>query len=222
MTVTAPYNPPTPPENFGELAVADEALDAVVCGYGLSDPGETRFKAEGAHDPTPTPYFILAELFRHVDFDGNSHLLDVGCGTGRVLAFFLREGFPGRATGVELDPRLAAKARDWTARYANVEVLEADVLSLDLSPYSHFYLFNPFDTSVLLKFLVAVEQDARGPVTLIHMSDNGETYFYQGRPGWSEVAAGEFHRYTNRYGRSFAVYGCPQHYTIWRFDPALV
>ena len=221
MTAIAPYNPPKPPENLAELTAADEALDAAVCGFGLADPGETRFAAVGAHDPTPTPYFILAELFRQVDFDADSHLLDVGCGTGRVLAFFVREGLPGRATGVELDPRLAAQTREWASRYPNLEVLQADVLTLDLSSYTHFYLFNPFDTSVLLKFLSAVEQDATRPVTLIHLSDNGETYFYQGRPGWSEVAAGEFHRYTNRYGRSFPVFGCSQHYTIWRFDPAL-
>ncbi|MBR2789720.1 MAG: class I SAM-dependent methyltransferase, partial [Eggerthellaceae bacterium] len=163
MTAISPYNPPKPPENLAELTAADEAMDAAVCGVGLADPGQTRFAAEGAHDPTPTPYFILAELFRQVDFDATSHLLDVGCGAGRVLAFFIREGFPGRATGVELDPRLASQAQNWAARYGNLEVLQADVLTLDLSPYTHFYLFNPFDTSVLLKLLSAVESDAKAP-----------------------------------------------------------
>lgn len=207
-------------ENKAQLFARDEQLDAQVCGFGLTDPGQTRFAQAGAHDPTPTPYFVLEELFRHFSFTGNSHLLDVGCGTGRVLAHFVRSGCPGKATGVELDPDLAEQARSWAARYDALDVVCADALELDLGQFTDFYLFNPFDTAVLIKFLCALEAQVTAPVTLVHMSDNGETYFYVGRPGWSQVAEGSFQTYRNGRGRVIGVYECPQHYSVWRFDPA--
>lgn len=69
----------------------------------LAGPGTTRFAQQGAHNPTPTPYFILENLFSELDFSEKSHLLDVGCGTGHVLSFFIHSNLPGRATGIELD-----------------------------------------------------------------------------------------------------------------------
>ncbi|MDO4502657.1 MAG: class I SAM-dependent methyltransferase [Coriobacteriia bacterium] len=209
-------------ENKAQLFAHDEELDAAVCGFGLTDPGETKLAHTGAHDPTPTPYFILEELFGHYAFSHDSHLLDVGCGTGRVLAHFKRGGYAGRATGVELDPDLAAVAQSWTARYDDLDVVNGNALDLDLGEYTDFYLFNPFDTAVLIKFISAVEAQVRQPVTLVHMSDNGETYFYMGRIGWSQVAQGSFQTYRNGRGRCIGVYECPQHYSVWRFDPALL
>lgn len=209
-------------ENKAQLFAHDEQLDVAVCGFGLVDPGETKLAHTGAHDPTPTPYFILEELFQHFSFDHTSHLLDVGCGTGRVLAHFKRSGFLGKATGVELDPDLAKTAASWVKKHDCLDVVNGNVLDLDLGKYSHFYLFNPFSTAVLIKFLSALEAQARRPVQLIHMSDNGETYFYVGRTGWSQVAQGNFQTYRNGRGRNIGVYECPQHYTVWRFEPTVV
>lgn len=206
-------------ESEEQLYAADCLRDERVCGFGLTDPGSTRFAKAGAHDPTPTPYFVLEELFQEFDFRWDSHLLDVGCGTGRVLAYFKEAGFEGRATGVELDPDLAAVAQRWTARYDNLDAVNGDVLDLSLGDYTHFYLFNPFDTAVLLKFLGALEAQATRKITLVHMSDNGETYFYMGRTGWSLVKQGSFQKYRNQRGRLIDIYGCPQTFSVWTFDP---
>lgn len=203
-----------------ELFAHDETLDAQVCGCGLADPGATRFRLKGANDPTPTPYFVLRELFGHFSFSEKSHLLDVGCGTGRVLAHFVREGCPGRATGIELDPRLAEEARSWASRHRNLSVLQGDVLGVDLSQYTDFYLFNPFGPHILIQFIAALEAQAIRPVTVVHMSDNGDTRWYEGRFGWEQVASGAFDVYVNDLGSPVVVYDNPQHYTVWRFDPS--
>lgn len=204
-----------------ELFAADEAADMRVCERALADPGKTKYASTGAHDPTPTPYFVLDQLFEYFDFDAQSHLLDVGCGLGRVLAHFVRRGYQGRATGVEMDPALAGEAQAWASRYDNLQVICGDVLEQSLSGYTHFYLFNPFDTSVLLGFIADVEDEATGPVTLVHMSDNGETHFYEGRPGWSQLGQGQFDYYVNDRGYKVLVYDGAQHYSAWRFDPSL-
>lgn len=207
-----------PISTYSDLLAHEEQVDRAICGVSLEEPYETRFAEQGAHDPTPTPFFILEDLFEHYTFGAGSHLLDVGCGTGRVLAFFLHKGCAGRATGIELDPNLAAYARAWAARHTNLTVLQGSVLDLDLSPYTDFYLFNPFDQGILQRFIEQVEAEVAHPCTLIHMSDNGDTWRYVGRPGWTELASGAFSTFRNERGYGIKVYDHPQHYTVWHYD----
>lgn len=202
-----------------DLVAADEERDVATCGFRLLDPGQTRLAAFGAHDPTPTPYFVLEELFAHFEFDSRSRLLDVGCGTGRVLAYFLEAGFPGRAMGVELDPLLAQAAKAWASRHANLSVRQGSVLDLDLGEFTDFYLFNPFDADVLREFIAQVEMQAHRPCTVVHMSDNGDSWWYTNRAGWTELASGAIQHYRNLRGNPVKVYETPQHYTVWRFEP---
>lgn len=202
-----------------ELFQADIARDIVLAGRPLAAPYATRFAEEGAHDPTPTPYFVLDELLAPLHLGSGDHLLDVGCGCGRVLAY-MQERFPSAlATGVELDPELARIAQAWTELRPNLAVRQASVLDLDLTPYTHIYLFNPFDTAVLTRFLDKLAREARRPVTLVHMSDNGETYSYLGRPGFSLILEGSIQSYCTAEGAAVEVFGCPQHWSRWRFTP---
>lgn len=205
--------------NKSQLLAADEQRDLAVCGSSLAEPGPTGFADQGAHDPTPTPYFILEALFADFDLTHDSHLLDVGCATGRVLAYFAGMGKPGRATGVELDPALAAATASWAQKFPQLSVVNASVLDIPLAHYTHYYLFNPFDTNILTEFLAKLESEAQRPITLIHASDNGETYFYAGRDGWSLLRQGSFQNYRTARGRTFAFYDYPQHFSVWRFVP---
>ena len=204
-----------------ELFARDAALDERICGLRLVNPEKTRLAALGAHDPTPTPYYVLDDLFAHFTFTLRTRLLDVGCGTGRVLAYFLKQGYPGRATGVELDPGLAYTAKVWTAGHANLRVVTGSVLDLDLGDFTDFYLFNPFDWNILQEFIAQLETQARRAITVVHMSDNGDTWWYTNRAGWTEVASGKFLNYLNERGYPVQIYETAQHYTVWRFDPKL-
>ena len=80
---------------------------------------------------------------------------------GRVLAYCVDTGCPARVTGLELDPKLAREAASWASAYPNLEVRCGSVLDEQLAPYTHFYLFNPFDTAVLTRFLDRLERQAR-------------------------------------------------------------
>lgn len=201
------------------LREADSRRDIAVCGRSLDGLGASRFASEGAHDPTPTPYWVLERLFPRLGLDESSHLLDVGCGAGRALAFFVEAGLLGRATGVELDPRLATIACAWSEGFANVSVRAGSALDIPLAPYSHFYLFNPFDTRILEAFVDKVESEARGPIVLAHMSDNGESYTFLGRAGWTLAEQGEFQDAPLPEGGKARFYDHPQHFSIWTFVP---
>lgn len=185
--------------------------DLAVAGRSLERAERTRHAAEGAHDPTATPYFVLEDLLGGLDLVADSHLLDVGCGAGRVLAYFVGAALPGHVTGVELDPALAAEAAAWSARYPNVSVVAGSALDLPLADYTHVYLFNPFDTPVLAAFLDKLECEASGPVTLVHMSDNGEWPAYVGRARWTVLREGTF-ELPGEEG------DCPQHFTVRQLD----
>lgn len=188
---------------------ADVLRDLAIAGRSLERAEKTRHAAEGAHDPTATPYSVLDNLFGDLGFTKDSRLLDVGCGAGRVLAYFVGAGLPGCVTGVELDPVLAAEAAAWSERYPQVEVVAGSALDLPLAGYTHVYLFIPFDTPVLQAFLDKLEREAAGPVTLVHMSDNGEWPAYLGRTGWTVLREGTF----DLPGEEG---DCPQHFTVRR------
>ena len=176
--------------------------------------------ARGAHEPTPTPYFILSDLLGRLGLDAGAHVLDVGCGAGRVFAYAAATGSPSRVTGVEVDAALADRAAAWTRGNDRFRVLNASALDIPLSGYTHFYLFNPFDSDVLVRFLDGIEGQVRRRVVLIHMSDNGEWLAYLGRPGWRRAGEGEYHMHPSPGGGEFPVFGCPQHYSIWEYDPS--
>lgn len=200
--------------NLQQLKALDAARDQAICGCSLLDDSATRFAQDGAHDPTATHYFVLEELFRNFALTPESRLLDVGCGAGRALAYFASAGFPGHATGVELDPRLAQRCQSWAQRYPSLSVVSGSVLDLPLSEFTDFYLFNPFDNHVLVRFIEKLEAEAARPITLCHMSDNGDTYTYLVRPGWKLLKQGEFQTFGG-----ITVYAHPQHYSVWSFTP---
>lgn len=224
-----------------DLLEADARLDVAISGFHLTGEagghasahgGRTSARVahevargaheptHGAHEPTPTPYFILSDLLGGLDLDSGAHVLDVGCGAGRVFAYAAATESPCRVTGVEVDAALADRAAAWTRGNDRFRVLNASALDIPLSGYTHFYLFNPFDSDVLVRFLDGLEGQVRRRVVLIHMSDNGEWLAYLGRPGWRRAGEGEYHMHPSPGGGEFPVFGCPQHYSIWEYDPS--
>ncbi|WP_222419909.1 class I SAM-dependent methyltransferase [Enorma burkinafasonensis] len=162
---------------------------------------------------------MLEELLGKLGLTADDHLLDVGCGTGRVLAYAASR-LPCRATGVELDAHLARAASSWTASFPQLSVIADNVLNMSLAPYTCFYLFNPFDTAVLTRFLDKAEREAARPFTLVHMSDNGESFAYLGRSGWRLVRSGSIQMFQTASGRSIKFYEFPQHYSVWHYEGA--
>lgn len=202
-----------------DLLAADAARDIALCGRSLCEaaPVHPDLASACAHEPTPTPYFVLEELLGKLGLTANDHLLDVGCGTGRVLAYAASQ-LPCRATGVELDTRLANIASSWSASFPQLDVIAGSVLDISLAPYTCFYLFNPFDTAVLTRFLDKAEREAARPFTLVHMSDNGESFAYLGRSGWRLVRSGSIQMFQTASGRNIKFYEFPQHYSVWRYE----
>ena len=144
----------------------DGMRDRRICGVSLSKRRDTNI--EGGNHYAPTCYWNLDEVFKKTKFTEEDHLADIGCGKGRVLAWWLGKKLPSKATGIELDPYVAGVAKKWLKRYPEerVRLIEGDALKQDYDEYTIIYIFRPFAKEFLIRFLERLEAQLTHPVRL--------------------------------------------------------
>jgi SAM-dependent methyltransferase len=79
-------------------------------------------------------------------------LVDVGCGSGRVLNYWLRVASGHQLYGIELDATLATRTQRRLRGKANVTVIAGDAVELCPANGTLFYLFNPFVSDIVRAF----------------------------------------------------------------------
>jgi hypothetical protein len=105
-------------------------------------------------------YAQLSYLFTHNDLlvHESDVLVDVGCGKGRVINFWLGRGLRNRIIGIELDEAVAGATRNRLARHPNVEIITGDVARGLPEDGTLFFLFNPFGPEVMKPFMEHLKQ----------------------------------------------------------------
>jgi protein-L-isoaspartate(D-aspartate) O-methyltransferase len=104
-----------------------------------ADPKHLYHNVLVAIDPTRQlnnghPSF-LASLIDRLEVKPVDHVIHVGCGTGYYTAIMAEVvGRDGHVTAIEVDPQLAARARDNLSDFPNVEVIEGDGGEIDAGP----------------------------------------------------------------------------------------
>ena len=94
------------------------------------------------------PIDLIAQLLEFAELSGDDHLVDLGCGDGRILVHAVRS-FGCRATGVEQDERLVELAQvrvDEAALGDRVAVVQGDANTFDLSETTVVFLFIPAES----------------------------------------------------------------------------
>ncbi len=192
----------------------DGCKDRKVCGQSLS--ACEHVDIEGVTGYQAASYWELDRLFRKETFTANDHIIDVGCGKGRLLAYMLRRNFPGAISGVEISPHLAAIVRQWTQRVGNpkVHVIEGDALELNYNPYTLLYIFRPFTTAFFQAFIQRVEATVTHPIKFFYLSDQGDGEYLLDRSGWQMIRWG---RQQKHYGLYLELW--PQRYSVWSYMP---
>jgi SAM-dependent methyltransferase len=122
----------------------------------------TRQAHLGAHDVGNADYDDLTELFAQIEIVPDDVIVDVGCGKGRAINWFLAHHGQNRIYGIELDPEVCARTAKRLRRRANVTILCGDATELLPADGTLFYLFNPFDESVMRRFAHAFAEGAGG------------------------------------------------------------
>jgi SAM-dependent methyltransferase len=143
------------------------ALRDLRHGRPLGGTVRSRYEHLGAFHATNSPYEDLDRVFAGVEVAPDDMIVDVGCGKGRSLNWLI-DRFPGNPiVGIELDPELCAQTARRLRRRSNVTVVWGDATELIPPEGRVFYLFNPFDETVMVRFATALL--ARGtPATVVY------------------------------------------------------
>lgn len=159
---------------------------------------KSRWDSVGYRGTSSAHYYYLSKLFadHNVTVGPDDVLVDVGCGKGRVLNFWLHKGLRNRMVGIEIDERWAAFASRRLAKFPNVEIRCGDAFELMPTDGTVFYIFNPFTRDVCERFKDHL-RDLRGPgsdITLVYYMCNYADLF-EADPAWevARVADETFH-----------------------------
>lgn len=142
------------------------------------------FKHLGAHDVYHTDYAVMPLIFDQADIGPADVLVDVGCGKGRVINYWLSRHPDNRIIGLELDPALAAAAAERFAARTNVEIKAGDAVDNLPAEGTVFYFYNPFAADRVAAFERRLrELGGDGPVRVVYYNPQSVEIF--DNPHWS-------------------------------------
>lgn len=133
-------------------SAVDLAFGGKVCRTDLS---ESIYK-DGRHTMVHTDYHVLRDIFARVPVTTNDVLVDIGCGEGRVINFWLSQGWKNPIIGIEAVEAVADEARKRYRKYPNVSIVTGDALANLPWNGTLFYLYNPFSDETVTSFEKAV------------------------------------------------------------------
>lgn len=110
----------------------------------LSGHLPTAYKHLGANDVYHTEYSAMSIIFNQIFITPQDVLVDVGCGKGRVINFWLSQGFNNKIYGLEIDPQVAHNTSEQFKPWNNVVILPGDAIRNLPVDGTIFYLYNPF------------------------------------------------------------------------------
>ncbi|HOD02485.1 MAG TPA: class I SAM-dependent methyltransferase [Clostridiales bacterium] len=187
-------------------------IDKKIGGLALNKRLETKHQSEGAKDTQSTDYRLLGPIFEKVVLTSKDKFVDVGCGQGRVLSYLLTEkDFKGELVGIELSTEVAVFTKKRFDGYSQVEIINKNAVESIPADGSVFYLFNPFDGTVLKAFLDSFEKTVKNQAILIYAVPVHHTEF-DGREKFSLVETFAVKREFMEYDAQIAIY---------KFDPQL-
>jgi Methyltransferase domain len=149
--------------------------------YGGSLAGTIDSRVRGASAVTNSQYSVLPHIF--ADRIGPQDVLvDVGCGKGRVINWWLSQGLRNRIIGIELDAEVASAAARRLRRFANVSIVNEDATAWLPDDATLAYLYSPFGAKVMGRFKDHVaERFARSGITLLYWNPQFVDVFFADR-----------------------------------------
>lgn len=143
-----------PPKGVLQAArVFRNAVRDVRFGRPLVGSRTSRHRHLGSKDVVNSDYGALDAIFAG-RIRPDDVLVDVGCGKGRVLNWWLAHSHPDqRIVGLELDHDVARRTARRMRRHPNVTVVAGDAIEHLPADGTLFFLYNPFDAAVMARFV---------------------------------------------------------------------
>jgi SAM-dependent methyltransferase len=161
--------------NFGIEPAVDWWTDRRYGGW-LGSVEASRFDAEGSWGYSAVHYRVLDAIFspaNGVTVGPDDVLVDVGCGLGRILNFWLDRRLGGRLYGLEIDEEMAADVARRLAAHERVRIVAGDALANLPADATILFMFNPFKRPVVeaLRDRVLEVYGADSTVTIVYYFD---------------------------------------------------
>jgi hypothetical protein len=154
----------------------------------------SRFAHLGAERTGSTAYFQIEEHFHRagIQVGPADVLVDIGCGKGRVLNYWLSCGYRNRMVGLELDPQIADWVRRRLRSWPNVEIITGDAVENLPEEGTIFYAANPFNAAVMARLKARMEALflGRREVVLLYCNCH-HTGVFAHDPAWRVELLGE-------------------------------
>lgn len=162
--------------------VRDAFFDLRYSGRLLHGNEASAFRHSGANDVYHTDYAAMPLIFRQVAVRPEDVLVDVGCGKGRVINYWLSRYPANRMVGLELDPDIAAATAAQFAGRGNVAVLSGDAVDNLPSDGTVFYFYNPFAAEKVTQFEAKLRSSREDkPVRVVYYNPRSLDVFANGR-----------------------------------------
>jgi len=138
-----------------ERALAS-ALDLRFGGRVCATNLDERIYKDGRHTMVHSGYHVLRDIFAQVPISKDDVLVDVGCGEGRVINFWLSRGLKNQMIGLEIVHDVAKRTHARYQKYPNVSIIEGDAIQNAPPNGTIFFLYNPFGDDQVPQFERAV------------------------------------------------------------------
>lgn len=201
--------------NRNILNIFDAIQDKKICGCSLVKYVPSLYReSKGATGSQSTRYFVLDEIFKDEQFTENDKFMDIGCGKARIIAYLLKNNFPGKLSGIELNDGVANFAKKWASKYENVSIINGDAFEQNFDFYNVFFLARPFEPEFFKKFVEKFEQELTHPVKIFYWCDQQSGNFLNYRDGWVLHKREWIFKKHGLY-----ISHSPQRYSIWTYTP---
>jgi hypothetical protein len=136
-------------------------------------------------DVANSDYSALSSIFEN-RIKPQDVLVDIGCGKGRVINWWLSRRLENRIIGLEMDEDTSNKTRRRLRKYKNVTIIHGNAIENIPADGTLFYMFNPFGRQDVeaLKIRLASLFGQRGGITLLYYNCVYVGVFQQD-PAWN-------------------------------------
>ena len=141
------------------------------------------------HPYEPTPYSALVELFKHYEVRESDHIVDFGCGKGR-LNFFINFHYQVPVVGIEMNPTFYKEAMKNRENYLKKTKTSKEMIQFQCclaeqydiqATDNRFYFFNPFSVQIFMKvlknILLSLERHKREVDLIFYYASDEYRYF---------------------------------------------
>ena len=146
-------------------------------------------------DNIPTPYLFLLKIDKFFKKKKIKKIVDIGCGSGRVVYFFSRKNPELNIDGYEIDKKIYSEANHIFVKNRKVKIYNRNVLKYSIKtnydlyfladPFKKLYLYNDFFKKILKrkkKFYIVIVNNNKSIKSIKKL--NLIDYYYINKSGY--------------------------------------